>query len=195
MKRRRGSTARESGELFALLIRQAGFSRSVIGVICITLTTLVTSWLRHLSKTLSRRCSAACGVRLSPLMRPRTQRCPTQKWPVLDAANDELERERAESVRVAYVAATRARDLLVVPRRRCADLGLARRTQLGGLPAGPREISSRSPNRLPTVRRGQRPRSRRPGEFTPPRSGATWRPPRKCRRTGGHMVGSGYPPA
>jgi hypothetical protein len=43
MKRRRGSAARESGELFALLIRQAGFSRSVIGVICITLTTLVTS--------------------------------------------------------------------------------------------------------------------------------------------------------
>jgi hypothetical protein len=40
---RRGSTARESGERFALLIRQACFSRGVIGVICITLTTLVTS--------------------------------------------------------------------------------------------------------------------------------------------------------
>ena len=43
MTRRRGSTARESGERFALLIRQACFSRGVIGVICITLTTLVTS--------------------------------------------------------------------------------------------------------------------------------------------------------
>ena len=37
--RRRGRTARESGELFALLIRQACFSRGVNGVlvICITL--------------------------------------------------------------------------------------------------------------------------------------------------------------
>ena len=43
MTRRRGSTARELGERFALLIRQACFSRGVIGVICITLTTLVTS--------------------------------------------------------------------------------------------------------------------------------------------------------
>ena len=43
MTRRRGSTARESGERFALLIRQACFNRGVIGVICITLTTLVTS--------------------------------------------------------------------------------------------------------------------------------------------------------
>jgi ATP-dependent exoDNAse (exonuclease V) beta subunit len=38
---------------------------------------------------------------------------------LLDAADDELVRERAESVRVAYVAATRARDLLVVPA--CGD--------------------------------------------------------------------------
>jgi ATP-dependent helicase/nuclease subunit A len=38
---------------------------------------------------------------------------------LLDAANDELRRERAESVRVAYVAATRARDLIVVPA--CGD--------------------------------------------------------------------------
>ena len=34
---------------------------------------------------------------------------------LLEAAQDELERERHEAVRVAYVAATRARDLLVVP--------------------------------------------------------------------------------
>ena len=38
-----------------------------------------------------------------------------QPWDVIDHEADELARERAEGVRVAYVAATRARDLLVVP--------------------------------------------------------------------------------
>jgi ATP-dependent exoDNAse (exonuclease V) beta subunit len=38
-------------------------------------------------------------------------------WDLLDHAQDEAERDRAEGVRVAYVAATRARDLLVI----CAD--------------------------------------------------------------------------
>jgi ATP-dependent exoDNAse (exonuclease V) beta subunit len=36
-------------------------------------------------------------------------------WELLDHESDEALRERAEGVRVAYVAATRARDLLVVP--------------------------------------------------------------------------------
>jgi ATP-dependent exoDNAse (exonuclease V) beta subunit len=36
-------------------------------------------------------------------------------WELLDHEADEAQRERAEGVRVAYVAATRARDLLVVP--------------------------------------------------------------------------------
>lgn len=36
-------------------------------------------------------------------------------WDLLDHEEDELARDRAEGVRVAYVAATRARDLLVVP--------------------------------------------------------------------------------
>lgn len=36
-------------------------------------------------------------------------------WPLQENAELELERDRAESIRVAYVAATRARDLLVVP--------------------------------------------------------------------------------
>ncbi|HEY2845230.1 MAG TPA: 3'-5' exonuclease, partial [Bryobacteraceae bacterium] len=36
-------------------------------------------------------------------------------WELLDHQADEAARERAEGVRVAYVAATRARDLLVVP--------------------------------------------------------------------------------
>jgi len=36
-------------------------------------------------------------------------------WELLDHESDEAFRERAEGVRVAYVAATRARDLLVVP--------------------------------------------------------------------------------
>ena len=36
-------------------------------------------------------------------------------WDLIDHEDDELARDRAEGVRVAYVAATRARDLLVVP--------------------------------------------------------------------------------
>jgi ATP-dependent exoDNAse (exonuclease V) beta subunit len=36
-------------------------------------------------------------------------------WDLLDREEEELARDRAEGVRVAYVAATRARDLLVVP--------------------------------------------------------------------------------
>src|SRR5262249_47456395 len=38
-----------------------------------------------------------------------------QPWDLIDHEADELARDRAEGVRVAYVAATRARDLLVVP--------------------------------------------------------------------------------
>src|SRR5262245_26284156 len=38
-----------------------------------------------------------------------------QPWDLLDHEDDEQARDRAEGVRVAYVAATRARDLLVVP--------------------------------------------------------------------------------
>ena len=43
----------------------------------------------------------------------RLLRC--SPWELRENEYDELERERAEGVRVAYVAATRARDLLVVP--------------------------------------------------------------------------------
>jgi ATP-dependent exoDNAse (exonuclease V) beta subunit len=46
-----------------------------------------------------------CAVRLSGW----------SPWDLLDRELDELARDRAEGVRVAYVAATRARDLLVVP--------------------------------------------------------------------------------
>jgi ATP-dependent exoDNAse (exonuclease V) beta subunit len=38
-----------------------------------------------------------------------------EPWDLLEHEGDELARDRAEGVRVAYVAATRARDLLVVP--------------------------------------------------------------------------------
>jgi ATP-dependent helicase/nuclease subunit A len=38
-----------------------------------------------------------------------------QPWDLIEHEADELSRDRAEGVRVAYVAATRARDLLVVP--------------------------------------------------------------------------------
>ncbi len=46
-----------------------------------------------------------CAVRLSGW----------SPWDLLDHSEEELARDRAEGVRVAYVAATRARDLLVVP--------------------------------------------------------------------------------
>jgi hypothetical protein len=38
-----------------------------------------------------------------------------QPWDLIEHESDEIARDRAEGVRVAYVAATRARDLLVVP--------------------------------------------------------------------------------
>jgi ATP-dependent helicase/nuclease subunit A len=38
-----------------------------------------------------------------------------QPWDLIEHESDEMARDRAEGVRVAYVAATRARDLLVVP--------------------------------------------------------------------------------
>jgi hypothetical protein len=41
--------------------------------------------------------------------------CGSARIELLEAANEELRRDQAEAVRVAYVAATRARDLLVPP--------------------------------------------------------------------------------
>jgi ATP-dependent exoDNAse (exonuclease V) beta subunit len=52
-------------------------------------------------------------------------------WDLLDHEQEERERDKAEAIRVAYVAATRARDLLVIPggrpalRRRLASLSRA----------------------------------------------------------------------
>ncbi len=41
--------------------------------------------------------------------------CGSAPWDLLDHRDEEIERDRAEAVRLTYVAATRARDLLVVP--------------------------------------------------------------------------------
>ena len=41
--------------------------------------------------------------------------CGSAPWDLLDHRREESERDRAEAIRLAYVAATRARDLLVVP--------------------------------------------------------------------------------
>jgi len=41
--------------------------------------------------------------------------CGSAPIELLEAADEELRRDQAEAIRVAYVAATRARDLLVVP--------------------------------------------------------------------------------
>lgn len=49
--------------------------------------------------------AALCALRLSGWA----------PWDLLDHETDELDRERAEGLRIAYVAATRARDLLVIP--------------------------------------------------------------------------------
>jgi ATP-dependent exoDNAse (exonuclease V) beta subunit len=60
------------------------------------------------SRRASRHVDAARGLCALPL-------AGCAPWDLLDHEADELERDRAEGVRVAYVAATRARDLLVVP--------------------------------------------------------------------------------
>jgi ATP-dependent helicase/nuclease subunit A len=41
--------------------------------------------------------------------------CGSAPVELLEAAEEELRRDRAEAIRVAYVAATRARDILVAP--------------------------------------------------------------------------------
>jgi ATP-dependent exoDNAse (exonuclease V) beta subunit len=56
----------------------------------------------------SRHVDAARSVWLEPI-------CGTIPIELREASNLEMERDRAEAIRVAYVAATRARDLLVVP--------------------------------------------------------------------------------
>ena len=60
------------------------------------------------SRNPSRHIDASLGLWAEPL-------CGCTPHELADAAEDELERDREESVRVAYVAATRARELLVVP--------------------------------------------------------------------------------
>jgi ATP-dependent exoDNAse (exonuclease V) beta subunit len=59
-------------------------------------------------RTASRHVDQARGLWVEAL-------CGCSPVELLDAAAEEIERDQAEAVRVAYVAATRARDLLVVP--------------------------------------------------------------------------------
>ena len=89
-------------------------------------------------------------------------------WELLDHEAEELARDRAEGVRVAYVAATRARDLLVVPAvgddpfasnweaaaGRLARAGAARGVSGAGAPARARGRAGVS-----ALRRGQRGRA------------------------------------
>ena len=103
---------------------------------------------------------------------------------LLEAAEEELRRDRAEAVRVAYVADTRARDLLVVPVcRRRAHRRLARR-------APPSPLSARRVQaQVPILRPGVRPSvttacSTAARKAFPSRGlGSTWSP-RVARRTG-----------
>ena len=73
-------------------------------------------------------------------------------WDLIEHEEKELEREEAEAVRVAYVAATRARDLLVVP-------AVGDGPREGGwtspldIPIYPPETERRSPERAPACPR------------------------------------------
>ena len=79
--------------------------------------------------TPSRHVDSARRLWLEPL-------CGSAPVELLEAAAEELQREQEEAVRVAYVAATRARDLLVAPGlRRSEDRRLALGARSGAVPA------------------------------------------------------------
>jgi ATP-dependent exoDNAse (exonuclease V) beta subunit len=63
---------------------------------------------KETGKTASRHVDAARGLWVEPL-------CGCSPVELLEASVEELERDQAEAIRIAYVAATRARDLVVVP--------------------------------------------------------------------------------
>ena len=106
----------------------------------------------------------------------------------------ELKRDRAEAIRVAYVAATRARDLLVVPA--CGDEPIEGWFEVLNPVLYPPEDARRRLSacaRLPGVRRGERARTGAEGQtarrgFGPTRSAHAG----GGRRTG-RVVGSGRP--
>ncbi len=89
-------------------------------------------------------------------------------WDLLDHEAEELARDRAEGVRVAYVAATRARDLLVVPAvgddpfannwEAAAD-GWIEPVQRAVYPAAERRRAPEPAPGVSAVRRGQRGRA------------------------------------
>jgi ATP-dependent exoDNAse (exonuclease V) beta subunit len=70
---------------------------------------------------------------------------------LLEAVDDELGRERAEAIRVAYVAATRARDLLVVPT--CGDQPIEGWLEVLDSMLRRRPQAIRTCARLPPIRR------------------------------------------
>ena len=113
-------------------------------------------------------------------------------WDLLDHEEDELARDRAEGVRVAYVAATRARDLLVVPAvgddpfangwEFAAADGWLEPVQRAVYPdAGSAGARPRAGAGVPALRRRQR-APQRPDRDAPGRDNVQAGPPRVRRR-------------
>ena len=94
-----------------------------------------------------------------------------QPWDLIEHESDEMARDRAEGVRVAYVAATRARDLLVVPAVGDdpfaagwdgASDGWIGPVHRAVYPPAERRRAPRRGGGMPGVRRGQRARATGP---------------------------------
>lgn len=120
--------------------------------------------------------------------------CGASPIELLEASDLELKRDRAEAVRVAYVAATRARDLLVMPT--CGDepdKRLVRSRQSGAVSHRCRAPGVFPCARVPRFRRGKRHRPRTKGETAVVGVGQARLTYLAARGCVGHLVGPVHP--
>jgi ATP-dependent helicase/nuclease subunit A len=121
--------------------------------------------------------------------------CGSAPVELLEAAAEEQQREQDEAIRVAYVATTRARDLLVASLRRPGDRRLAHRTRPGPLSAAHGAINLLTFSRLSCLRCGLGPRARSQGSDPSRRSSQTRLASPNPWRAADRVVGSVAPRA
>ena len=118
--------------------------------------------------------------------------CGSAPIELLEAADEELQRDQAEAIRVAYVAATRARDLLVAPV--CGDQPIEGWLEVLNpmlYPPDDRAPELRARTRLPGLRRGQRARPRAEGPSPCRGFGPSWPASAEGRWAARRVVGPG----